>query len=105
MGRMVTIVLIALLLLWRTHGGLGLACAMWVLAFLYRRGLPERLKNLRVAWFAVLFGMLCNAAVTVANGGFMPVWGFPAGIKPLFPTWVPAGRADHLLVLLDRELQ
>lgn len=95
-------VLIALLLLWRTHGGLVFACAMWVAAFLYMRVLPRRLKSLTVAWLAVLFGMLCNATVTVANDGFMPVRGFPSGFKPLFPIWIPARPANHLVVLADQ---
>ena len=102
MRKMVVVILIALLLLWRTQGGLVLACAMWVLAFLYMRVLPQRLKDHTVAWFAVLFGMVCNGTVTVANGGHMPVQGFPEGFKPLFPTWVPARPADHLLVLADQ---
>jgi hypothetical protein len=96
------LVLIALLLIWRTHGGLVLACAMWVMAFLYMRVLPPRLKSLTVAWLAVFFGMLCNATVTVANDGFMPVRGFPLGFKPLFPIWIPAGPADRLTVLADQ---
>lgn len=94
--------LIALLLLWRTHGGLLLASAMWVIAFLFLHRLPPRLKGLPVAWLAVLLGMLCNALVTVANDGVMPVTGLPAGFRPLFPTWVPARAANHLVVLGDQ---
>ena len=104
MRKVVVVVLIALLLLWRTQGGLVPACAMWVLAFLFMRALPPRLKNHTVAWLAVRFGLVCNATVTVANGGYMPVQGFPADFKPLFPMWVPARPADHLLVLADRNL-
>jgi hypothetical protein len=99
---MVAFLLIALLLLWRMHGGLLLACAMWVLAFLYMRRLPPRLKGLPVAWLAVLFGMFCNAIVTVANGGFMPVKGLPSGFRPLFPTWIPARPANYLVILADQ---
>jgi len=94
--------LIALLFLWRTQGGLVFACAMWVLAFLYMLRLPPRLKGLPVAWLAVLLGMLCNALVTVANDGFMPVKGLPSDFKPLLPTWVPAQSANHLVVLADQ---
>src|SRR4029434_3004104 len=96
---MVPVLLIALLLLWRMHGGLLLACAMWVLAFLYMRRLPPRLKGLPVAWLAVLFGMLCNAIVTVANCVFMPFNGIPSGYKPLLPTWVPARSGNYLVIL------
>jgi hypothetical protein len=99
---MAAILLIALLLLWRAKGGLLLACAMWVLAFLYMRRLPPRLKGLPVAWLAVLCGMFCNAIVTVANGGFMPVTGFPSGVRPLFPTWIPARPANYLVILADQ---
>jgi hypothetical protein len=99
---MVAFLLIALLLLWRMHGGLLLACAMWVLAFLYMRRLPPRLKGLPVAWLAVLFGMFCNAIVTVANGGFMPVNGLPSGYEPLLPTWVPARSANYFVFLADQ---
>jgi len=99
---MVPIVLIVLLLLWRTHGGVLLACAMWVLAFIYMRRLPPRLKGLPVAWLSVLCGMFCNAIVIVANGGFMPVNGIPSDTKPLFPTWVPARSANYLVFLADQ---
>jgi len=99
---MAAILLIALLLLWRTQGGLLPACAMWVMAFLYMRWLPPRLKGLPVAWLAVLFGMVCNAIVIVANGGFMPVNGIPAGYRPLLPTWVPARSANCLVFLADQ---
>jgi len=75
---------------------------MWLLAFLYMRRLPSRLKGLQVAWLAVLFGMFCNAIVTVANGGFMPVNGIPSGYKPLLPTWVPARSGNYLVILADQ---
>jgi hypothetical protein len=97
-----SLLLIALVLLWRTQGGLLFACAMWVLAFVYMRRLPQRLKGLPVAWFTVLLGMLCNAIVTVANDGFMPVTGLPSGFKPLFPSWIPARSASHLVALADQ---
>jgi hypothetical protein len=100
--RMIPFLLITLLLLWRTQGGLLLACAMWVLAFLYMRRLPPRLKGVPIAWLAVLVGMLCNAIVTVANDGFMPVQGLPSHFKPLFPTWIPARPANHLVALGDQ---
>ena len=99
---MIVILLIAFVLLWRIHGGVLLACAMWVLAFLYLLRLPPRLKGLPVAWHAVLLGMFCNALVTVANGGLMPLQGLPSGFKPLFPTWIPAGSAHSLVILADQ---
>ncbi|HZJ38960.1 MAG TPA: DUF5317 family protein [Chthoniobacterales bacterium] len=99
---MIPFLLIALLLLWRTQGGLLFACAMWVLAFLYMRRLPPRLKGLPVAWLSVLLGMLCNAIVTVANGGYMPVKGLPPSFRPLFPTWIPARSANYLVFLADQ---
>jgi len=100
---MIVILLITFVLLWRIHGGVLLACAMWVLAFLYMLRLPSRLKGLAVAWHAVLLGMLCNALVTVANGGLMPVQGLPPGFKPLFPTWIPAGSEHSLVILADQQ--
>jgi hypothetical protein len=99
---MVPFLLIVLCLLWRTQGGLLFACAMWVLAFLYMRRLPPRLKGLPVAWLTVLLGMLCNAIVTVANGGYMPVAGLPSDVRPLFPTWIPARAANYLVILADQ---
>jgi hypothetical protein len=99
---MVPFLLIVLCLLWRTQGGLLFACAMWVLAFLYMRRLPPRLKGLPVAWLTVLLGMLCNAIVTVANGGYMPVAGLPSNVRPLFPTWIPARPANYLVILADQ---
>ena len=99
---MIAVLLIAFVLLWRIHGGVLCACTMWVLAFLYLLRLPPRLKGLPVAWHAVLLGMVCNALVTVANGGFMPVQGLPSGFKPLLPTWIPAGSAHSLMILADQ---
>ena len=99
---LVLLVLIALFVLWRTQGGLVFACAMWVAAFFFMRVLPARLKKLTIGWLAVLFGMVCNATVTVANDGFMPVTGLPSGFKPLFPIWIPARSAAHLVVLADQ---
>src|SRR5262249_18163765 len=99
---MIAILLVAFVVLWRIHGGLFLACGMWVLAFLYLLRLPPRLRSLPVAWLSVLFGMFCNALVTVANGGFMPVDGLPSGFKPLFPTWIAARSAHSLLILPDQ---
>jgi hypothetical protein len=99
---MIAILLVAFVVLWRIHGGVVLACAMWVLAFLYLLRLPPRLKGIPVAWHAVLFGILCNALVTVANGGFMPVQGLPADVKPLFRTWVPGHSAHSLMILADQ---
>jgi hypothetical protein len=75
---------------------------MWVVAFVYMQTLPPRLKGLPVAWVAVLAGMFCNAIVTVANGGFMPVNGLPSSYKPLLATWVPAGPAHYLGFLADQ---
>ena len=101
-GQMVTVALIAFGVLWRAHGGLVLACAMWILAFVYMRSLPPRLKRLTVPWFSVLLGMVCNATVVVANDGFMPVVGLRPGLKPALPSWISEVHARHLLVLADQ---
>ncbi len=97
-----TVALILASLLWRSHGGLALACAMWILSFLYMGSLPSRLKTQVVAWFSVFFGMLCNATVTVANGGTMPVAGLPASFRPWLPSWSPETSVHHLLLLTDQ---
>jgi hypothetical protein len=97
-----TVALILSSLLWRSHGGLALACTMWILAFLYMRSLPSRLKTHVVAWFSVFFGMLCNATVIIANGGTMPVAGLPASFRPWLPSWSPQTSVHHLLVLTDQ---
>lgn len=87
-GKVVPVALIIFGVLWRLHGGLALACAMWICAFVYMRGLPPRLKGLTVPWFSVLLGMVCNATVVVANDGFMPVVGLRPEVKPLLPSWI-----------------
>jgi hypothetical protein len=89
-------------LLWRLHGGLTLSCAMWVLAFAYLHTLPPRLKSLRIPWFSVLVGMLCNALVTVANNGFMPVVGLSRGFIPLLRIWIWQTSGQHLTILADQ---
>jgi hypothetical protein len=88
--------------LWRSHGGLVPACAMWICAFLYMRSLPPRLKALTVPWLSVLLGMVCNATVVVANEGFMPVVGLRPGLRPLLPSWIPEAAANHFLLLADQ---
>src|SRR5262249_25801159 len=103
-----TVGLIIVFLLWRLHGGLMLACAMWMLAFAYLRTLPSRLKGLIVPWLSVLLGMVCNALVIISNGGFMPVVGLRPAFKPLFPCWISqvSVREAHLTILADqRSLQ
>lgn len=105
-SQMITVALIISFILWRLHGGLALACVMWSLAFVYLGSLPERLKDLTVPWFSVLLGMVCNATVIIANGGFMPVVGLHRGFKPLLPTWIQELPAHHLTFLADqRSLQ
>jgi hypothetical protein len=99
---MLTIALLICSLLWRLHGGLTLACLMWVLLFRYLRNLPPRLKDLPVPWFSVLIGMFCNAMVTIANGGFMPVVGLRQGFRPLLRTWVSQVPGHHLTILADQ---
>ena len=96
------VALILASLLWRSHGGLALACTMWILAFLYMRSLPSRLKTHTVAWFSVFLGLLCNAVVTIANGGIMPVAGLPTSFRPWLPSWCPEIPVHHLLVLADQ---
>ncbi|MGA7925820.1 MAG: hypothetical protein WCA20_07475 [Candidatus Sulfotelmatobacter sp.] len=97
-----TVALILASVLWRSHGGLALSCTMWILAFLYMGSLPSRLKTHVVAWFSVFLGLLCNAAVTIANGGFMPVAGLPPSFRPWLPSWCPEIPVHHLLVLADQ---
>jgi hypothetical protein len=99
---MLTIALVISSLLWRLHGGLTLACLMWILLFLYLRDLPPRLKALPVPWFSVLIGMFCNAMVTIANNGFMPVVGARRGFRPVLRTWVPQVSGHHLTTLADQ---
>jgi len=99
---MLTVALVIIALLWRLHGGLALACAMWILAFFYLRSLPPRLKSLPVAWFSVLFGMVCNALVIISNGGLMPVVGVHRGLAPLLCSWTLQGSAHHFTILADQ---
>ena len=99
---MLTVALIIIALLWRLHGGLALACAMWILAFFYLRSLPPRLKGLPVPWFSVLFGMVCNAVVTISNGGLMPVVGLRQACVPLLKIWILQLPDHHFTFLADQ---
>jgi len=46
-------------------------------------------------------GIACNAAVTLANGGFMPVAAFRKGQGAARSVWVQRTDSQHLLFLAD----
>lgn len=46
-------------------------------------------------------GLLCNAAVTLANGGYMPVASHRRMAGPARSVWVQRADGQHLLFLAD----
>jgi hypothetical protein len=89
-------------ILWQVWPNLGTCALFWAVAlFVHFRWPP---KGVGIGWrtFSVIAvpGILCNAAVTLANQGRMPV----IGDASLISVWVKAGDNGHthLLFLCDR---
>lgn len=97
---MIMIMTLALLLsfAWREHPDVAICAAFWlsVVSALYLTKLIYRPAGL-----VVLLGAVCNAVVTVFNGGVMPVVGMPNTFSPAFPIWQAAHGNQGLLTLAD----
>jgi hypothetical protein len=87
--------------------------AVWVNLFLPRtsseraeaksRTAGRSEQEIAIVALCVLFGMLSNTLVTLANGGIMPVVGSMAVGSP-FSVWIPATPQMHLLWLSDHTI-
>jgi hypothetical protein len=84
-------------ILWQRMPGLPTCALFWglavvVLAFGWPVGIPM---------FVFAAGILCNASVTLANGGFMPVAEHRKRAGPARSLWVQRHTGQHLLFLAD----
>jgi hypothetical protein len=85
-------------ILWQRRPGLPTCALFWGVSFLV---LIVFEWALLASQFLIAGGILCNAAVTLANGGFMPVnvrRPMPSGARSL---WVQRSSGQHLLFLAD----
>ena len=85
-------------LLWQRRPGLATCATFWGLAFvmIVLLGWTGALSG-----YVSFLGIVCNAAVTLANGGFMPVNArrlFRPGARSL---WVERQSGQQLLFLAD----
>ena len=83
---------------WQRRPGLATCALFWSTSFLV---LILAQWTLVASQFLLAAGILCNAAVTLANGGFMPV----AVRRPIDPRarslWVQRRSGQRLLFLAD----
>ena len=89
--------LLAARLLWQRRPSLATCGLFWVIAAV--------VITLGWTWDvsqgAFVLGVLCNAAVTLANGGFMPVASHRKLAGPARSLWVQREDSQHLLFLGD----
>jgi hypothetical protein len=89
--------LFAARLLWQRMPGLGTCALFWGIAA------ASLVFNWSVEPSQLLLGagITCNAAVTLANGGFMPVSAHWKGKGPARSLWVQRQSGQRLLFLAD----
>ena len=89
--------LFAARLLWQRMPGLGTCALFWGIAA------AEVLLSWSLGPSQLLLGggIACNAAVTLANGGFMPVSTHWKGKGPARSLWVQRQSGQRLLFLAD----
>jgi hypothetical protein len=94
---LVALTLFAARMLWQRMPGLGTCALFWGLAA------AAVAVNWSVVPSQVLLGagIACNAAVTLANGGFMPVSAHWRGKGPARSLWVQRQSGQRLLFLAD----
>ena len=91
------VTLFAARLLWQRMPGLGTCALFWGIAA------ASLVFNWSVEPSQLLLGagIACNAAVTLANGGFMPVSTHWKGKGPARSLWVQRQSGQRLLFLAD----
>jgi len=94
---LVPVALFAARLLWQRMPGLGTCALFWGLAAV------AVVLNWSFAPSQLLLaaGIACNAAVTLANGGFMPVSTHWKRRGPARSLWVQRQSGQRLLILAD----
>jgi hypothetical protein len=92
------LVLLSARVLWQMRPNLGTCCLFWTAAFLVIVVLGW--ANVPSQYFLSL-GIASNAAVTLANGGFMPVALHRRMRGPARSLWVQRTDSQRLLFLAD----
>lgn len=93
--------MIMLRVIWEIQPGLLICILFWITSLYFTSTLFYYLKmeGESTAWIVVSFiGQLCNASVTISNGGFMPVNNVIVTEDSL---WVAATNQHYLLFLAD----
>jgi hypothetical protein len=91
------VVLLGARLLWQRRPGLATCGLFWGIAF---AGVLEG-WSLSASQFLLALGILCNALVTLANGGFMPVAAHRRLDSRARSLWVERQSGQKLLFLAD----
>ncbi len=92
------VLIIGARLLWQRNPGLATASLFWA---------TSMILIVIIGWTAapsqylLTTGILCNAAVTLANGGFMPVAMHRRLASPARSLWVERTSSHRLLFLAD----
>jgi hypothetical protein len=94
---LVPVALFAARLLWQRMPGLGTCALFWVLA----AAAVVFSSSLAPSQLLLGAGIACNAAVTLANGGFMPVSTHWKRKGPARSLWVQRQSGQRLLFLAD----
>lgn len=82
-------------ILWQYYPNIWCCCLFWFVATgVQFWGHPAKYQEVAIV------GLLCNAVVTIANGGKMPVIGWGSGT--VLSVWRPAQPGDRFLMLCDR---
>ena len=89
--------LLAARLLWQKKPNLASCALFWGIAVAVL--VPGWSSGLSQYMFVL--GILCNASVTLSNGGFMPVSGHGRLTRPARSLWVQRQSGQRLLVLGD----
>lgn len=86
-------------LVWQRRPNIGTCAMFWAVSFLVVVVLEW---SAAFSQFAVAFGILCNASVTLANGGFMPVAVHRRSLDSRARSlWVQRRSGQKLLFLAD----
>jgi hypothetical protein len=94
----VRVITLAARFIWQWKPNLWTCLLFWAVAIGF--DILNIRRNPAVSWrYFALLGVICNALVTLANGGFMPVLGKSGSF---ISVWVKANTSHRLLFLADR---
>jgi hypothetical protein len=85
-------------IIWQIRPRMATCVLFWLIVSVDKYADRNILAHNKFEWLAII-GMLCNASVTLVNGGKMPVMGHRG---TFISVWRKARRNDKLLFLCDR---